>query len=122
MALLHQRQRARATDGSVIATIADYAHARDLLLSVFESLAADGVTAAVRETVEAVQPGEELTEADLVRRLGMAKSSVSYPWFVPCGAAGSRESRAGRVLSASTPRIISSNTNADVSTSSAKWC
>jgi hypothetical protein len=78
VALLHQEQRERAEDGSVLASLDDYAAVRLLLAPTFDMVAADGLTPAVRQTVEAVNPDEELTEADLARRLRLARSSVSY--------------------------------------------
>lgn len=78
IALLHQCQRDRTPEGWVEATIADYALARELLAPIFDTIAAEGVTAAVRETVEAVKDGEEISEAELVRRLGLSKAAVSY--------------------------------------------
>jgi len=78
VALLHQQQRDRAADDSVIATLVDYAHARELLTPIFDAVIAEGLTNAVRETVEAVNPDEEVTEATLVTRLGLSKSTVSY--------------------------------------------
>jgi hypothetical protein len=77
-AFLHQRQRQRADDGRIIASIEDYGVARGLLGAVFDAITADGLTPAIRETVFAVSDGEELTEAELGRRLGLAKSTISY--------------------------------------------
>ena len=45
-----------------MATIEDYAIARELVSPVFDTLAAEGVTPAVRETVEAVREDEEVSE------------------------------------------------------------
>src|SRR5439155_4607974 len=78
VALLRQRQRERTADGAVIATIEDYAEARKLLATVFDTIASEGVTPAVRETVEAVQPDEEVSAADLARRLSRSKATISY--------------------------------------------
>jgi hypothetical protein len=76
--LLHQRQRRRADDGRIIASIEDYGVARGLLGAVFDAITADGLTPAIRETVIAVSSSEEVTEAELGRRLGLAKSTISY--------------------------------------------
>jgi hypothetical protein len=54
-AFLHQRQRDRDQDGRVIATLADYAVACDLLMDVFTTVATGGVSKAVREVVRVVQ-------------------------------------------------------------------
>jgi hypothetical protein len=78
VAVLYQRQRLKTPDGRIIATIADYEIARSLLASVFEALASEGVTPAIRQTVEAVEAGEEVTEAELAQKLRLSKSTVSY--------------------------------------------
>jgi hypothetical protein len=54
VALLYQRQRQRDADGNIIATLEDYALARELLLDVFTEAATGGVSQPVRETVQAV--------------------------------------------------------------------
>lgn len=78
VAFLHQRQRARARGGEVVATFDDYEIVRDLLLPIFDNIAAEGITPAVRQTVEAIKPGEELSLAALASRLTIAKSTASY--------------------------------------------
>ena len=78
VAFLHQCKRGRTPEGWVEATVEDYANARGLLAPIFDTIAAEGVTAAVRATVEAVKEGEEVSEAELVRRLGLSKAAVSY--------------------------------------------
>jgi hypothetical protein len=78
VALLHQRQRARHESGAVVATIDDYAAVRSVLEPTFDSVAHEGLSPAVRETVEVIGEDEEVTEAELARRLNMAKSSISY--------------------------------------------
>jgi hypothetical protein len=55
IALLYQCQRAKTPEGWVIATITDYAQARNLLASIFDTILSEGVTPAVRQTVEAVK-------------------------------------------------------------------
>jgi hypothetical protein len=75
VAFLYQQQRPCAPTGAVIATIEDYKMARELLAPVFEALTSEGLTAALRETVVAIEEGEEVTnhhlasEAVLARRL-----------------------------------------------------
>jgi len=78
IAFLHQCQRGRTPEGWVEATIEDYALARDLLAPIFDTLAAEGVTPAIRETVEAIEPGEEVSAAALGERLNLAKATISY--------------------------------------------
>jgi hypothetical protein len=78
LAFLSQLKRDRTRDGAIIATLDDYARARRLLAPLFDSLTADGVTPAVRETVLAISDGEEVTEAELCRRLGLAKATINY--------------------------------------------
>ncbi|MBI4641422.1 MAG: hypothetical protein HY731_12055 [Candidatus Tectomicrobia bacterium] len=62
MALLFQCQRHHTHEGWIEATIEDYAHARALLAPVFDMIAVEGVTPAIRQTVEAVHPGEEVAK------------------------------------------------------------
>jgi hypothetical protein len=76
-ALLYQAQRERTKDGEIIATLEDYKIARWLLSAVFDAISEDGLTPAVRETVEAIKPGEIISQAELVTRLGLAKGTVS---------------------------------------------
>ena len=78
IALLHREQRPRTPDGAVVAAIADYTETRALLASVFDTSAAEGLTPAIRETVEAVAPGEEISATELSGRLSLSKSTVSW--------------------------------------------
>jgi hypothetical protein len=78
IALLYQCQRQKTDDGAIIATLEDYRQARELLAPIFDSVAAEGITPAVRSTVEAVQPDEELTETALAQRLKVSKSTANY--------------------------------------------
>jgi biotin operon repressor len=77
-ALLHQRQRKLNDDGEIVATLVDYSIARNLLGFVFESIQADGLTDAIRETVEAVPTDKVISLTDLAERLALSKSTVSY--------------------------------------------
>jgi hypothetical protein len=78
-AMLHQRQRDRLPDGEIIARIEDYAAAHALLAPVFDAISSDGLTPAIRQTVEAVNEGEEdITIVTLMERLNLEKSSVWY--------------------------------------------
>jgi DNA-binding Lrp family transcriptional regulator len=65
-------------DGKVIATLEDYAIARQLLAPIFDAINAEGLTPAVRATVEAIRNGEEVSQSELCHRLGLAKPTVSY--------------------------------------------
>ena len=76
IALLYQQQRQQTADGAVIALVDDYAIARDLLSSIFETIVTEGLTPAVRATVEAVKPEETIGVSDLAQRLGLSKSTV----------------------------------------------
>jgi hypothetical protein len=78
IALLHQEQRADLGDGWIEATLEDYAAARELLAPIFDAVAAEGATPVIRQTVDAVSPGEEVSEAEVARRLGLARSTVSW--------------------------------------------
>jgi hypothetical protein len=78
LAFLSQLKRDRTRDGAIIATLEDYARARRLLSPLFDSIAAEGITPAIRETVLAIGDGEEVSEAELCRRLGLAKATVNF--------------------------------------------
>ena len=78
IALLHQCRRSKTVEGWVIATIDDYAQARTLLEPVFDTILSEGVTPAIRQTVEAVNLTEEVTATDLANRLKLSKSTISY--------------------------------------------
>ena len=81
IALLHQAQRERDHQGRIIATLDDYAVARWLLEEVFTATVNE-VTPAIRQTVEAVallsKNGSTVTEQELVKKLGLAKSTINY--------------------------------------------
>jgi hypothetical protein len=98
IALLSQCQRERARDGAVIATLDDYEQARLLLEPIFAAISTEGVTKAVRQTVEAIPEAEEISIAELARRLGLSKTAtyarvqraLTGGWLV------NREEREGR--------------------------
>ncbi len=78
VALLHQCQRQRRSSGRIVATLEDYAQARDLLAPLFEAIATEGLTPAVRQTVETIREDEtDVALETMVSRLGLAKSTVS---------------------------------------------
>jgi hypothetical protein len=78
IALLYQCQRQCTPDGAIIATLADYWLAHELLAPIFDSIAAEGITPAVRSTVEAAKAGEEISATALAQRLSLSKAAVSY--------------------------------------------
>ena len=96
VALLHQRQRDN-NDGEIVASIDDYAIVRDLLAPIFDSVASDGCTPAVREIVEAVVDGEEVATTELATRLGLSQSTISYrtTWATQGGWLENAETRRG---------------------------
>jgi hypothetical protein len=77
IAFLYQRQREHTAKGAIIATIADYTQAKSLLGPIFDTIVAQGVTPAIRETVEAIKPGEEVSQAELASRLDRSKGTIS---------------------------------------------
>jgi hypothetical protein len=97
LAFLHQLQRPRTAEGWIQATTQDYQAARHLLEPVFDALAQDAITPAVRETVLAVGDQEEVSEASLAQRLQLSRSTIS--WRVKRALAGgwlvNRETRRG---------------------------
>ena len=79
LAVLHQRQRGQASGGEIVATMTDYDLARLLLAPSFEAAAAEGPTAAIRETVLAIGEREtDVSETELARRLELTKQAISW--------------------------------------------
>jgi hypothetical protein len=78
VAFLYQLQRDRTPEGWVVATIEDYAQAREIFVSSFDLVAAEGVTKSIRAIVEAVPADAEITLHDVARKVGRAESTVSY--------------------------------------------
>src|SRR5262249_8038061 len=78
IAVLCQERREKTAEGLVVANIEDYAEARRLLSPLFDEIAIEGLTDAVRQTVEAVPDGEEVSLTDLTRALKLDKSTVSW--------------------------------------------
>ena len=76
IALIHHRNRELDDGGRVIVTLDDYSRARRMLAPVFDTRASEGLTEVVRETVEAVEPGDELSLTELADRLNIAKSTA----------------------------------------------
>ncbi|MFC1865093.1 MarR family transcriptional regulator [Chloroflexota bacterium] len=81
-AMLHQAQRKRDSKGKIIAEMIDYRLTRWLLEDTLSTSISGGFSPAIRETVEAVQAlstnGAPVTISLLVKRLKLAKSTVSY--------------------------------------------
>jgi hypothetical protein len=102
--LLHQCQRDRDGRGRVIAILADYGNIRELLAPVLDAVIADGVTPAMRETVAAVPEEGEISNAELGRRLGLTRSTISWRvgrcmdagWLVNNETQRGRQARIGR--------------------------
>jgi CHC2 zinc finger len=79
VALLYQCQRERDADGRIIATLDDYALARELLVPAFEIIQADGLTPAVREAVEKIGEEEKCVSiATLEARLNLGGTATRY--------------------------------------------
>jgi hypothetical protein len=79
-ALLHRETRDRDHQGSIVATISDYAAVRDLIVDVIAEGVEARVPDTVRQTVEAVrQLGKtEVSLGDLVKALKLDKSAVHH--------------------------------------------
>lgn len=79
IALLNQQHRERTDQGAIVAELADYEWARELILSAFRAIAAGGITDAVRETCLAVpEDGDGVSEAHLAQALSLSRSTISY--------------------------------------------
>jgi hypothetical protein len=101
-ALLHAEQRARTPEGWLQADIEhDYAGARRLLEPIFEMIASEGLTVAIRQTIEAVKETDDMlgvSVAELCRRLGLSRTTVNWRvrkalsggWLVNVAAPGTR--------------------------------
>lgn len=98
VAFLHQQQRGRTASGAVEATLHDYEIVRDLLTPVFAAIAGEGLTPQIRETVDAIFAGEEVSEVHLGERLHLSKATISerVRQAVECGWLVNEQSRAGR--------------------------
>ena len=70
-------QRDRSADGAIIASSVDYQAARDLLASIIDVAAREGLSDIVRETVEAVPSRGYISLTELANELGLAKSTAS---------------------------------------------
>jgi hypothetical protein len=83
VALLYQRQRARDEQGRVVSTLGDYAMARELVLPTFQTATSGGLTAQLRETVDALRAlygemGPPVTVKALGDALGLIRNTAWY--------------------------------------------
>src|SRR3989344_9541064 len=78
IALMYQCQRKRTSDGWVLAIFDDYTEARNLLANLFDAIASEGLTTAIRQTVEIVATHGEINQTELAKVLGLAASTVSW--------------------------------------------
>lgn len=82
VALLRQRQREVDSQGRIVATLDDYRTAKDVLEDVFNAAASGGVSATVRQTVDAVGSLYDGSNAVTIKsvgdHLGLAKNSALY--------------------------------------------
>ncbi|HLQ24123.1 MAG TPA: hypothetical protein VK132_12995, partial [Gemmatimonadales bacterium] len=77
LALLRQRHRVRGRDDAIIASFDDYRVARELLEMSFYFAAAENLTPAMRETVQAIAGAKKPpSEADLARELGVTRQAI----------------------------------------------
>jgi hypothetical protein len=78
IALMHLEQR-ELQGNWLVATDADYEAARKLLAPLLDTLATEGLTQAVRETVLAVKKDEiDVTQTELAQRLKLSRGTVSW--------------------------------------------
>ncbi len=94
VALLHQRQRDRDGDGRIIATAADYGHARRLLSKAIARAVGEGVGDPARRFHERLERLEELpqvfTAADIRKHVRASRSTVNG-WLAELTDAGAIE-------------------------------
>jgi biotin operon repressor len=101
IAMLYQRQRESDGDGRIVATLDDYGRARTLLIDVFQVATSGGVTAAVRDTVDAVSrlyADEPLTKQQVADELGLSKDTAWHrvKRAISLGYLSNDEARKGR--------------------------
>jgi hypothetical protein len=114
IAFLFQWQRQVDEQGRVIATLDDYAMAKELLDPTFGAIVRDELSPAVRQTVEAIGEGEEVSQVELARRLGVSSSTISWrvrqalrgKWLVNLETRKGREARLARGAQLPEPRPI----------------
>ena len=82
-AILHQRNRARSNDGSILADHRDYEIVNDLISDVIAAGLEAAVPRQVRQIAEKVKqmklekPGRSISQADIAARINMHKTTVS---------------------------------------------
>jgi hypothetical protein len=90
-AVLHQEKRKRDTDGSIIATLEDYAAVFDLIADIVGEASEVAVSDTVRETVwlvrELIDEDVPVTRNSLADKLGIVPTSAGRR-FAPASAAG----------------------------------
>ncbi len=74
-ALLHQMNRETDDQGRIVATLRDYEAVYNLVHDLVASGTGTAVSRTMRETVEAVKNGEELTYTEIGKRLGLEATS-----------------------------------------------
>ena len=102
-AVLHQRQRDRDDRGRIVADERDYRAIYDLAAPIFGAIAAEGVTPAIRETVEAVKRARGVADepvrlGKVAELLDLDKATVSrrVNLCIKGGWLGNDEERKGR--------------------------
>jgi hypothetical protein len=78
IAFFAQVKRSKTSDGWVVATLQDYERARALLAPSLDAHLNNGVSDAVRQTVDAVKENETVSLSDLGKRMGVVKSTAHY--------------------------------------------
>ncbi len=101
IAVLYQQQRETDADGRIIATLDDYGRARTLLMDVFQVAVSGGVTAAVRDTVNAVHRvyhDVPLTKQEIADELKLSKDTAWHriKRAISLGYLSNDETRKGR--------------------------
>lgn len=77
IALLHQCQRERDSGGAIIASLDDYAVARDLLQDVFRAIESEGLSDALRDTLAMIDDESESTVTEIAKKCHISKSTAS---------------------------------------------
>ena len=87
-AVEHRFQRTTTSNGTIIATVADYAMVHSLIADVFRAAQGEGVTQADRDMVKAVETlskdasdkigAKSISQAELIQHTNQPKSTVSY--------------------------------------------
>jgi hypothetical protein len=78
VAFMHQCTRETTSDGSIIADLADYETVRRILSSTLDTVVTEGVSPAVRETVNAVPGEDEISLSALAKTMNISVSTAQY--------------------------------------------